>query len=678
MRFIRNLLPAYRAKAAQLALLALDLSAAEIALLASCLLTLPGALLTLPQLMSALPVLLLTTAVASGLVFYIAGLSRRFWRFVSIADLAMIVVAAAVATVISFTAALVILPGDGLPASLFLLHWLLSVAGMSGMRIICRFGPQSLAAVQKIGRTRTRSDSERVLLAGTPAEIDAVLRQVEMGAIEYISPVGILDETEADVSRILRGVPILGRLESLTRVVNELTAKNLKPHRIVLAASRQALSDPRYISLASAAANLEIRVCHAIDTNDAEDRDSVLREFDMSELLGRPPAPLDPEVIGRALTGECILVTGAGGSIGGELVRQIASFSPKKLILVDASEFNLYKINQELRESFADLPMEAYLCDIRDRSGVFKIMEMHRPHLVFHAAALKHVPLVELNASNGAATNVIGTKNVADAVKACGVKAMIQVSTDKAVDPIGMMGATKRVGEIYCQMLDAEGEGDPSAPRFMTVRFGNVLGSSGSVVQLFRRQLRERMPLTVTHPDMTRYFMTIHEAVALILQSTQHAFEKKTERGVVFVLDMGEPVRIVDMAHRLIRLSGLNPGVDVKIEYIGIRPGEKLHERLFNEKEGILPSRVPGVFEARSNMIEPARLRAALENLDVAASEHRDEDVRKLVLALVRDEDATTGTKPSVRENGAATADGLVLAYASDEASPLQTTLGDR
>ncbi len=620
-------------------LLALDVCAAVVALVVSCFLVLPGALLSYEQLINKLPVLLVATIVTSAAVFYVAGLSRRFWRFVSIVDLTLIVLAAGAATIIAGIAAALVLPGATLSPALFLLHWLLSVAAMSGMRVISRFGPNALLAAQRFARPAVNKDAPRALLAGTPAAVDSILRDVETGVITEFTPVGILDETDADVSRILRGVPILGRLQGVTRVVNDLRAKGLGPDKIVVASNSQALSDPRYISLASAAAKLEIPVSHAVQGAGANADGPVLREFDMSELLGRPPAHLDAAAIGRALRGKRILVTGAGGSIGGELVRQIAGFEPEKLVIIDASEYNLYKIDQELRESFEHVHVEAHLCDIRDRRGVFKTVETHQPELVFHAAALKHVPLVELNASIGAATNIIGTKNVADAVKAFGVKAMIQVSTDKAVNPIGMMGATKRVGEIYCQSLDMEGAEEPTAPRFMTVRFGNVLGSSGSVVPLFRRQLKERVPLTVTHKEMTRYFMTIHEAVSLVLQSTQYAFEKNVERGLVFVLDMGDPIRIVDMAHRMIRLSGLTPGGDVKVEFIGVRPGEKLHETLFDENEEILPSRVPGVFEARSTIVEPGAFHAAIEQLEEAASEHSDDKVRDLVMAMVEGRD---------------------------------------
>jgi O-antigen biosynthesis protein WbqV len=239
------------------------------------------------------------------------------------------------------------------------------------------------------------------------------------------------------------------------------------------------------------------------------------------------------------------------------------------------------------------------LCSVRQRDAVFEVFDRYRPDIVFHAAALKHVPLVENNPCAGAHTNVIGTRNVADAVCEFGVRAMVQVSTDKAVNPVGMMGVTKRLGELYCQSLDLIGAGDPDSPRFMTVRFGNVLGSSGSLVPLFQRQLAAGKPLTVTHPDIERFFMTVEEAVQLILSSSAHALEAEIDRGTIYVLDMGEPIKIVDIARRMIRLAGLEPEIDVPIRFVGLRPGEKLYEELFDASEERFDSTIPGIFEAR-------------------------------------------------------------------------------
>jgi O-antigen biosynthesis protein WbqV len=272
----------------------------------------------------------------------------------------------------------------------------------------------------------------------------------------------------------------------------------------------------------------------------------------------------------------------------------------------------------------------------------------YRPQLVFHAAALKHVPLVELNPCPAVATNLLGTRNVADAARNCRAVAMIQVSTDKAVNPVGVMGATKRLGELYCQALDLLSEREAAATRFFTVRFGNVLGSSGSVIPLFQKQLRERLPLTVTHPDMTRFFMTIHEAVALILHSAHSALNAEARRGRIFVLDMGEPIKVVDIANRMIRLSGLEPGVDAKVSFIGTRPGEKLFEELFDKNERRLPSGIKGVFEAEPSALSMSALEGLFERLTAAVSRRDDKAIRKEIFAVINEEcESDDGTPPA-------------------------------
>jgi O-antigen biosynthesis protein WbqV len=269
-----------------------------------------------------------------------------------------------------------------------------------------------------------------------------------------------------------------------------------------------------------------------------------------------------------------------------------------------------------MREAFPGVRFHPVLCSVRQRDALSDVFDQYRPELVFHAAALKHVPLVEANPAAGVHTNVIGTRNVADMVCEHGARAMIQVSTDKAVNPVGMMGASKRLGELYCQALDLVGACDPEAPRFMTVRFGNVLGSSGSLIPLFQRQLAKGRPLTVTHPDIERFFMTVEEAVQLILTSTARALEEQSEHGNLFVLDMGEPVKIVDIAKRVIRLAGLEPGVDAEIKFVGLRPGEKLFEELFDSEEDRLPSNIPGIFEARPNPLPLHELISGFDELE--------------------------------------------------------------
>jgi FlaA1/EpsC-like NDP-sugar epimerase len=318
-----------------------------------------------------------------------------------------------------------------------------------------------------------------------------------------------------------------------------------------------------------------------------------------------------------------VLITGAGGTIGSELARQIAALGPSRLVLLDSSEFNLYAIDLELREQHAAVPSRPVLCNIRDRERVMGLFAAERPELVFHAAALKHVPMVELHPDEGVLTNVVGTRNVADAAAEYRALAMVQVSTDKAVKPTSVMGATKRLAEFYCQALDLEGNGGARGARFMTVRFGNVLGSSGSVLPLFERQLARGGPLTVTHPEIERYFMTVQEAVALVLQASAHGLEEATARGQIFVLDMGRPAKIVDVARKVIRLAGMRPDIDVKIEFTGLRPGEKLYEELFDDTEDRLEGGIQGIFVAVSKSINLEVLRRLFDEL-AAVSGRRD------------------------------------------------------
>ena len=356
----------------------------------------------------------------------------------------------------------------------------------------------------------------------------------------------------------------------------------------------------------------------------------------IEELLGRSEYKLDSQTVLRQIAGRSILVTGAGGTIGSELCRQIAQIRPGTLVLVDSSEYNLYQIEMSLRELYPDLNIVSEIASICDAPAINRVFATYRPSIVYHAAALKHVPIVEVNPCAGAMTNIIGTRIVSNAVCEYGARAMVQVSTDKAVNPIGLMGATKRVGELYCQALDMCGVDDTKAPRFMTVRFGNVLGSSGSIVPLFERQLREGRPLTVTHPDIERFFMTVREAVQLILQSSSSALETETQRGSIFVLDMGNPVRIVDLARRMITLYGLEPDEDVPIEFVGLRPGEKLYEELFDICEEQIESGIEGIFEARSRPIPLPFITMAINRIAELAVGGEDEGIVRLVHGLAR------------------------------------------
>ncbi len=347
-----------------------------------------------------------------------------------------------------------------------------------------------------------------------------------------------------------------------------------------------------------------------------------LRPVAIEDLLNRPQVPLDREGMARLIQGRRVIVTGAGGTIGSELARQLATLGPDLLILLDNGEYALWQIDLELAESSPHVPREALLVDIRDEARLRAVFEQLRPELVFHAAALKHVPMVEANPLEGLLTNAAGTRHVADAARAVHARAMVLISTDKAVNPTSVMGASKRLAEMYCQALDIAARATGAGMRCVTVRFGNVLGSTGSVVPLFQRQLARGGPLTVTHPDMRRYFMTVREAVGLVLQAsvigTGDAVLPTARDGGIFVLDMGQPVKIVDLARQVIRLAGLRPDEDVEIRFTGLRPGEKLNEELFHGKEPPTPTGYPGLLMAAPRTADPAIVGRAMEELGAA------------------------------------------------------------
>jgi FlaA1/EpsC-like NDP-sugar epimerase len=334
------------------------------------------------------------------------------------------------------------------------------------------------------------------------------------------------------------------------------------------------------------------------------------------------------------ITGNRVAVTGAGGSIGSELARQISEFAPAQLLLIEQSEFNLYTIETEMHERSPGVSCPAVLADVRNRRSIARLFACYRPEVVFHAAALKHVPLVEANPFEGMVTNVIGTVNVADACLNAGTRTMVLISTDKAINPTSIMGASKRIAERYCQALDIRRR-STGGTRFVAVRFGNVLGSSGSVVPLFQRQLAAGGPLTVTHPDMKRYFMTLGEAVELVLQASVLGQRDDVSEGKIFVLDMGEPVRILDLARQMIRLAGLRPDVDIKIEITGMRPGEKLFEELFDQSEDIIPTGCAGIMLAAPGPADLLEFAPALQALKAACAEGDETGLTQLVRRLV-------------------------------------------
>ena len=599
-------------------------------------------------LVTALPL----AALATVAVMFVLGAHRRAWRYVSIADLSFLVQVATLSIMVTFVALKILGFGTWLPASVPIIQWFVLLVLLGGMRLARRALRERLLGdtPPQVAFKPAGTGVQNVLLAGPSDRVDIALRSLETSQRSRFKAVGIIDLGGRELHLRLRGVPVLGTTEALEHIVNTLDATGQRPDCLFLVGGPDVMPGPDMVRLVNRAESLGLsvgRMTGAVGVEASKPGALDLGFIDMADLLGRPQLRRDRSIARSAIAGARVLVTGAGGTIGSELVRQIAAMGPAALILLDHCEFNLYTIDMEMQENFPRIPRQSVLCSIRQRECLMQAFAAHRPELVFHAAALKHVPLVETNPCAGVLTNVIGTRNVADAALRHGVRAMVQISTDKAVNPIGIMGATKRLGELYCQALDLSGRRDAGAPRFMTVRFGNVLGSSGSLIPLLQRQLARRGPLTVTHAEIERFFMTVHEAVQLILQSSAQAVAENARRGRIFVLDMGEPIKIIDIARRMIRLAGLQPDVDVKIEIIGLRPGEKLYEELFDTREKRLDSTLPGIFEAEPDPVPLADLDTLFDRLETASLRDDEALVRHLVTAAVNGDGVHTETPAS-------------------------------
>jgi O-antigen biosynthesis protein WbqV len=572
-------------------------------------------------------------------VFYTFGLHRRLWRYASVPDMLAIVQAVTVAIAASVLLMTVLGHAVWMPRSIPIIQWFVLIVMLGSTRMLRRWIGEYLNGSVHPPKPEMDAGKPRLaLLAGPSDRVEQLLRLLEHDRDAGFRAVGILQEVAGHDEMWVRGVPIVGSSCDLAQIVERLEAKGGRPECLVFAGGIERLRGAAMVRIVAEAQSLNLEVAYSggiSGYSPGKDAALELRYVDVADLLSRPQAQLDLAVVEQAIIGRSVLVTGAGGTIGRELVRQIAGFKPAKLLLLDANEYNLYEVDLDIRENYPNLASIPVLCSIRQRRQLMQVFEEHRPQLVFHAAALKHVPLVEAHHSAGIQTNVLGTRNVADAARRFGALAMVQVSTDKAVNPIGFMGITKRLGELYCQALDLAGNGKAGAPRFMTVRFGNVLGSSGSLIPLFQRQLSKGGPLTVTHPEIERFFMTVHEAVQLILQGAAKGLRDGIGRGRILVLDMGEPVRVMDIAHRMIRLAGLEPDIDVGIEVVGLRPGEKLFEELFDSDEKRLPSTLPGIFEAEPRPIPLAVLTRAFNALEIASAESDDETCRAIATRLL-------------------------------------------
>lgn len=589
------------------------------------------------------PVVAIFGGIAAAL-FLVTGLYQQSWRFFGFSHAIQVVLVSLLANVLAWTATLTLLdksPGVGFAAAA-LTSWLLAIAFMMGVRSLRRSVQEGLKPKSAGSALYSKGHGEQqgiALLVGSPQWALSVLDLIKAEDSPSFDVAGVLLPSISDPIDRVGKAKVLGSHDMLVEIVNALALKGRRPTIVIASDDGMHLSQREMARLSHRTKELGLELSRIKDCWSElllKPHASHPRELDVKALLGRNEYKTNDKLVSRQVEGKCVLTTGAGGTIGSELCWQLASFKPSRLVLVDHCEYNLYKIEMALRERYPDLEIKPEICNIRDPNEVRGVFAMHRPSIVYHAAALKHVPIVEANPCAGVHTNVLGTKTIADAVCEFGVRAMVQVSTDKAVNPVGMMGATKRVGELYCQALDMCGVDDENAPRFMTVRFGNVLGSSGSILPLFQHQLEQGKPLTITHPDIERFFMTVQEAVQLILQSSSSALEQDSERGTIFVLDMGNPVRIIDLAYRLISAYGLEPEVDVPIEIVGLRPGEKLFEELFDNCEEQVESRLEGIFEARSQTIPLPFIKKSIERLERVVREGNHAEAMRITHHLAR------------------------------------------
>lgn len=557
-------------------------------------------------------------ATLAALMFARSGLYRGIWRYASMRDLGAITQGVTLTIVVFVVLLFLWTRLEAVPRSVPVINWFVLMALLGGPRFLYRmFKDRRLERAVEA----TNSDRIPVLLVGASDEAELFIRAMSQTKTPDYRAVGILAERPGRIGREIHGVPVLGAVEDFEDVIQTLSERDHQPRRLILTRTHMDGAIVRdLLDRADRHGMTLARLPRLTEFKSGLEDTLEIHPVAVEDLLGRPQTPLDREAMAALVTGKRVLITGAGGSIGGELVRQVSRLSPAHLTLVELSEFALYSIDREMMETAPGLPRTPLLADVRDAARMRTLFAEHTPDLVFHAAALKHVPLVEANLLEGCATNVLGTVNVAEAAKANGVATMVMISTDKAVNPTSIMGATKRCAEVCCQTFDLSGRqrtGAGHETRFITVRFGNVLGSTGSVVPLFQRQLAEGGPLTVTHPDMTRYFMTIREAVELVLQASALGQDAIAD-GRIFVLDMGEPVKIVDLARQMIRLAGYVPDKDVSIEFTGIRPGEKLFEEIFHGDEPPVPTDRAGILLAAPRIIDMASLTSALEQLQTA------------------------------------------------------------
>ncbi|MBN2701138.1 MAG: polysaccharide biosynthesis protein [Methylohalobius sp. ZOD2] len=547
-----------------------------------------------------------------GIIFYYFRLYRSLWRFASLPDLLQIAKAVLMGTACIAVGGWLYDRLESIPRSVPFIYSALLPILIGTPRLIYRSWKDQVSAFMT---------GKRTLVVGAGRAGEMLVRDLlQANAPEY-RPMVLVDDDSKKKGREIRGIRVAGGCQKIPRLVKKYridailiaipSASDRQMRRIVEYCEQ---TDVPFLTLPSLKESLFYRML-----------DMGLREVSIEDLLGREPAQLDWQAIRTHLRHKTVLITGAGGSIGSELCRQLASMPMERLILFELCEYNLFRIENDLRRCFPELPIVPVLGNITEPASVRQAMETHRPQIVFHAAAYKHVPLLENQLREAVYNNCLGTRIVAEAAIEAEAEEFVLISTDKAVNPCNVMGATKRAAEMICQSLDSLG-----STRFLTVRFGNVLDSAGSVVPLFREQIRMGGPVTVTHPEISRYFMTIPEACQLIMQAATAG-----QGGEIFILDMGEPIKIRYLAEQMIRLSGKRPGIDIEIRYVGLRPGERLNEELFHRDENLVATVHQKLLLAHSRPCDPRIIAKLLDQMVKACQTSDESQIMILLRTLV-------------------------------------------
>jgi FlaA1/EpsC-like NDP-sugar epimerase len=564
--------------------------------------------------------------------FYFFDLYKGMWRYTGINDLLNVVKASTAASLMLITAVLFTTRFEQVSRSVFIVDWCLTLMLIIGVRVVTRLcfenfsGNIGLRDVKNLLHRLFRpgrDQGRRMLIIGAGDCGEKICRQFHENPSVRSHVVGFLDDDRSKTGRNIHGVPVLGAIDEMAVIVPAMEIEE-----VIIAIPSATSKRMREIVGACRKADVNFKIIPDMgELIDGRITLNAIRNVEYRDLLGREPVRLDTEGIGGYLGRKCVLVTGAGGSIGTGLCRQICRFAPETIVLVERAESPLYEIDLELTKNFKDVTVVPVLADIQDKAELIRIFTRFRPEIVFHAAAYKHVPMMEKHPWKAVENNIMGTRNLVETARNFKCDRFVFVSTDKAVNPANVMGASKRVCELLVQK---ENSVDGSGTRFITVRFGNVIGSVGSVIPLFKKQIREGGPVTVTHPDMIRYFMLIPEACQLILQAGAMG-----GGGEIFILEMGEPVKIDQMARDLIRFSGFEPEVDIPIVYTGLRPGEKLYEELMTDLEGVVPTDHKKIRVLSSHTGDLGELESRLAALKKAAEDRDATRIRQQLHRIV-------------------------------------------